>query len=95
MCSTSTETLTNQGVFVQGVEANWFLSFVRIKDRVQAGLGVGVGIGTFNGDVHKVTTGTEYNFVTNPNGAYVLGGAVAMLTMGWLVIKSLIDGAMR
>lgn len=68
LCNTSTETLTNQGVFVQGVEANWFLSFVRIKDRVQAGLGVGVGIGTFNGDVHKVTTGTEYNFVTNPNG---------------------------
>jgi len=67
LCNTSTEVDSLQGVFEQGIEASWFLSFVTIKNRVQAGLGVGVGFATFNGDIRKVTTGTEYNFVPNPN----------------------------
>lgn len=36
-----------------------------------------------------------HGFVVNPNGAYVIGAAVAMLTMGWLTIRSMIESAMK
>jgi tight adherence protein B len=35
------------------------------------------------------------SFSTNPNGAYVLGAAAAMMTMGALVMRSMIESAMK
>jgi len=57
ICRQEIEKNETQGVFLQGVEAHWFLGFVKIQRRAQIGLNVAVGIAAFNGDVVKTTDG--------------------------------------
>ncbi len=65
ICTSTTTTNRFDGVFANGVEAHWFFPFVRIKDRVQVGLNVGVGISELKGNIIETETGTEVDF---PNG---------------------------
>jgi len=50
-CFTFGEKRITRGVMLSGIKANKFVSFVTIKRRVQIGLNMGVGVGTFKGDV--------------------------------------------
>lgn len=66
LCPNSHEVVTYEGVYLEGIAADWFLSFVRIKDRVQIGLNAGIGVGAFKGNVRTVRDEEQYNFVPNP-----------------------------
>jgi hypothetical protein len=62
VCSNSVETTFFNDVMLTGVEAHKFFSFVRIKDRVQLGLNVAGGIGSFDGEVTTVEEGQFPSF---------------------------------
>jgi hypothetical protein len=56
-CFTFGEQQVTRGVVLSGLKVHKFISFVTIKQRVQIGLNLGVGVGTLKGELER----TEYS----------------------------------
>jgi hypothetical protein len=66
ICLSGQEQKIFENVQLTGVEVHWFIAIVRIKDRVQVGVNVAGGIGTFSGTVLTVRDDEFADFVPGP-----------------------------
>lgn len=55
ICRPNTEVMRFDGVYLNAFEIHWFKPFVTIARRVQIGLNVGGGLGSFNGNIVTIT----------------------------------------